>query len=159
MTYRAWISSSLLLIMVAAATGVSLAAWKFGSSPNIIAGSATQPEVESVMVTVAREVEERPATGSSVRGRAPVASSRRSVAVPVRALLKGSNGYQVFVIEPDKDGRPRAHVRQVERGPIFGDEAVIHAGLSSGERVATSGAFRLRNEVLVTIANRSEGDR
>jgi membrane fusion protein (multidrug efflux system) len=59
----------------------------------------------------------------------------------------------VFVIAPDKDGKPRAHVREVESGSVEEDEVLIHSGLSAGERVATSGSFKLREAVLVAIAD------
>jgi membrane fusion protein, multidrug efflux system len=92
-----------------------------------------------------------PAPGASVRVRIPVGSARRAVAVPVSALRKGPGGDQVFVITPDKDGKPRAHVRQVESGAMLGDELVILAGLSPGELVAASGSFKLRESVLVAV--------
>ncbi len=100
-----------------------------------------------------------PAPGASVRIRVPVGPPRKAVAVPVSALRKGPGGDQVFVITPDKDGRIRAHVRQVESGAMIGDEVVIHAGLSSGERVAASGSFKLRESVLVATATEPEGER
>lgn len=93
-----------------------------------------------------------PAPGSAVRVRVPVGSSRKAVAVPVNALRKGPAGDQVFVIEPDQDGKTRARVRQVESGAMFGDEVVIQTGLSAGERVAASGSFKLRDGVLVASA-------
>jgi membrane fusion protein (multidrug efflux system) len=93
--------------------------------------------------------------GSSVRVRVQVGASRKAVAVPVSALRKGPEGDQVFVIREDKDGRARAHVQQVESGAMFGDEVVIHAGLSAGEQVAASGSFKLREAALVAVA----GDR
>jgi membrane fusion protein, multidrug efflux system len=96
-----------------------------------------------------------PSPGSSVRVRVPVGASRKAVAVPVSALRKGPEGDQVFVITQDKDGHARAHVQQVESGAMFGDEVVIHAGLTAGEEVAASGSFKLREAALVAIA----GDR
>ena len=96
--------------------------------------------------------ESAPPPGASVRVRVPVGPPRKAVAVPVSALRKGPGGDQVFVIEPDKEGKPRVHVRQVESGAMLGDEVVIHAGLSAGERVAASGSFKLRDEVLVAVA-------
>src|SRR5437016_2069854 len=72
-------------------------------------------------------------------------------AVPVSALRKGPGGDQVFVIAPDKDGKTRAHARQVASGAMLGDEIVILAGLSAGERVAASGSFKLRDAVRVAI--------
>ena len=57
MNRRSWIGSSLLLLTVAA-VGVGLAAWKYGSIQANAAASANQPEpMESVSVSVARDVE------------------------------------------------------------------------------------------------------
>lgn len=92
-----------------------------------------------------------PAPGASVRVQVPVGPPRKAIAVPVSALRKGPGGDQVFVIEADKEGNTRAHVRQVESGTVLGDEVVIQSGLSAGEQVATSGSFKLRDEVLVAI--------
>jgi membrane fusion protein, multidrug efflux system len=100
-----------------------------------------------------------PAPGASVRVRVPVGSARKAVAVPVSAVKKGPGGDQVFVIEPDQGGKTRAHVRQVESGAMVGDEVVIHAGLSGGERVAASGSFKLREAALVAIAGDHENGR
>jgi len=93
-----------------------------------------------------------PAPGAAVRVRVPVGPPRTAVAVPVSALRKGPGGDHVFVLAPDKDGQTRAHLRPVESGTMLGDEVVIHAGLSPGERVAASGSFKLREAVLVTVA-------
>jgi membrane fusion protein (multidrug efflux system) len=94
-----------------------------------------------------------PAPGASVRIRVPIGSPRRAVAVPASALRKGPGGDHVFVIAPDKDGNTRARVRQVESGPMLGDEVVILAGLSAGEQVAATGSFKLRDAVLIAVAN------
>lgn len=97
-----------------------------------------------------------PSPGASVRVRIPIGLPRQAVAVPVNAMRKGPGGDQVFVIESDKSGKTRAHLRQVESGAMLGDEVVIHAGLSAGERVAVSGSFKLREAVLVAIAGSPE---
>jgi len=116
------------------------------------------PETRNAMVRARIEgAATAPAPGASVRVRVPVGSLRKAVAVPVSALRKGPGGDQVFVIEPDKEGRTRAHVRQVESGAMLGDEVVVHSGLSAGERVASSGSFKLRDAALVTIAGDHEG--
>jgi len=99
-----------------------------------------------------------PAPGSSVRVRVPVGATRKAVAVPVSALRKGPQGDQVFVITNDQDGRSRAHVQQVESGAMFGDEVVIHTGLTAGEQVAASGSFKLRESALVSIAAVGTGE-
>jgi len=92
------------------------------------------------------------APGASVRVRVPVGAAEAAVAIPVSALRKGPDGDHVFVIAPDAAGKPRAHLRQVESGAMLGDEIVIRSGLAAGEKVAASGSFKLREAVLVTIA-------
>jgi membrane fusion protein (multidrug efflux system) len=92
-----------------------------------------------------------PAPGSSVRVLVPVGASRSAVTVPVSALRKGPAGDHVFVVAPDEQGRPRAHVRAVQSGTMLGDEVVIEAGMEAGEQVAASGSFKLREAVLVAI--------
>jgi membrane fusion protein (multidrug efflux system) len=98
-----------------------------------------------------------PAPGAAVRIRVPVGVPRKAVAIPVNALRKGPGGDQVFVIEEDREGKQRAHMRQVESGAMLGDDIVIHTGLTAGERVAASGAFKLRDGVLVVSAREPEG--
>jgi membrane fusion protein (multidrug efflux system) len=92
-----------------------------------------------------------PAPGASVRVRVPVGPARAAVAIPVSALRKGPGGDHVFVIAPDKEGKTRAHVRQVAAGAMLADEVVILSGLAAGERVAASGSFKLRDAVLVAF--------
>ena len=99
------------------------------------------------------QAENAPAPGASVRVQVPVGPSHKAVAVPVSALRKGPNGDHVFVIAPSKDGKPRAQVRRVESGAVVGDEVLILGGLNAGEQVAASGSFKLREQVLVAIAN------
>ncbi|HEY8369072.1 MAG TPA: efflux RND transporter periplasmic adaptor subunit [Thermodesulfobacteriota bacterium] len=94
-----------------------------------------------------------PAPGASVRVVVPAGPTRTAVAIPVSALRKGPEGDHVFVIEADANGKSRAHLRRVESGPVLGDEVLVLDGLSAGEQVAASGAFKLREATLVAIAN------
>jgi membrane fusion protein (multidrug efflux system) len=92
-----------------------------------------------------------PAPGASVRVLVPAGPPGKAVAIPVSALRKGPGGDQVFVISPDKNGKPRAHVRPVRSGEVLGDTVLVHQGLEAGELVATSGSFKLRDSVLVAL--------
>ena len=94
-----------------------------------------------------------PAPGASVRVEVPDGPPRSAVAVPVSALRKGPSGDHVFVIARAEDGRTRAHVRPVQSGPMLATEALIVQGLRAGEQVAASGSFKLRDNVLVTVAD------
>jgi membrane fusion protein (multidrug efflux system) len=94
-----------------------------------------------------------PAPGASVRVRVPIGPTQNAVAIPVSALRKGPGSDQVFVLATDHDGRMRVRSRQVESGPMVGDEVVIHTGLKAGEQVAALGSFKLRDGLLVAIAD------
>ena len=94
-----------------------------------------------------------PAPGASVRVQVPVGAQERVVSVPVSALRKGPGGDHVFVIAADSTGKTRAHQRPVVSGPMLGEEVLVLSGLKAGEQVATSGSFKLREAVLVAVAD------
>jgi len=110
---------------------------------------ATRNAMVRARVDVASKV---PAPGASVRVRIPVGPPTKAVAVPVNALRKGPAGDHVFVVSPDKSGKPRAHVRPVQSGMALGNEVLIYGGLSPGETVAAMGSFKLREDALVAVA-------
>src|SRR5256884_7300383 len=89
------------------------------------------------------------APGASVRVEVPVGPPTAAVAIPVSALRKGPGGDHVFLIAPDSAGKTRAHLQPVRSGPVLDDDVVILSGLTPGQRVATSGSFKLREAVLV----------
>src|SRR6266513_2368382 len=101
------------------------------------------PTTRNAMVR-ARIPSRAPAPGASVRIEVPVGPPTTVVAIPVSALRKGPGGDHVFLIVADSAGRSRAHDR-----PVLDDEVVILNGLTPGQRVATSGSFKLREAVLV----------
>jgi membrane fusion protein (multidrug efflux system) len=97
--------------------------------------------------------ETTPSPGASVRVRIPVGPPGKAIAVPVSALRKGPQGDHVFVLAADSAGKARARLRTVRSGTVLGDEVLIHSGLEPGEQVATSGSFKLREGVLVAVAD------
>ena len=110
------------------------------------------PATRNALVRARIEAGRAPSPGASVRVRVPVGPAEDAVAVPVNALRKGPEGDHVFVITADKDGKPRAYTRTVTSGPVVGGSIVIEKGLEAGEQVAASGSFKLREAVLVAIA-------
>jgi membrane fusion protein (multidrug efflux system) len=109
------------------------------------------PETRTATVRARVEDSDRaPAPGASVRVQVPIGAPQIGVVVPASALRKGPGGDHVFVLADEKGGT-RAHLRQVTAGPILGDEVVILAGLKVGERVASSGSFKLREAALVAV--------
>jgi membrane fusion protein (multidrug efflux system) len=135
-----------------------------GDSPTVMArivalDARVDPTTRNAMIRARVEgTRNVPAPGASVRVRIPVGPQRTVVAIPISALRKGPGGDQVFVIAPDKDGRNRVHIRQVESGPMFGDEIIVHAGLAAGEQIAAVGSFKLREGILIAVAEAVENN-
>jgi membrane fusion protein (multidrug efflux system) len=98
-----------------------------------------------------------PAPGASVRVEVPVGVARTVVAVPASALRKGPGGDHVFVLAEDEHGKTRAHLRAVKVDALQGDTVVVSSGIEAGERIAASGAFKLREAALVALAQPQSG--
>jgi membrane fusion protein (multidrug efflux system) len=107
----------------------------------------------TVRAKLERPAAELPAPGASVHVRVPTGRPERAHVVPASALRKGPDGDHVFVVADAGDGQLRAAVRRVEAGALTGDDVLIRRGLEAGERVASSGSFKLRDGMLVSVAD------
>ncbi len=80
------------------------------------------------------------------------------IALPAPAISYAPYGDSVFVIADLKDpgGQSFRGVRQqfVKLGPSRGDQVAILSGLKPGEEVVTSGVFKLRNGIAVSVNNK-----
>jgi membrane fusion protein (multidrug efflux system) len=84
--------------------------------------------------------------------------TRSVLPVPATAILYATFGDSVFVIDEKKDeksGETELVLRQqfVRLGKTHGDYVDVTEGLKSGERVVTSGVFKLRSGAKVVIDN------
>ncbi|HSD18810.1 MAG TPA: efflux RND transporter periplasmic adaptor subunit [Anaeromyxobacter sp.] len=77
--------------------------------------------------------------------------------IPATAVIFAPHGDSVFAIEQKKDeaGKIQTVARQkfVRLGDRRGDYVAVASGLSAGEQVVSSGAFKLRNGAAVTVDN------
>jgi len=90
-------------------------------------------------------------------------SKHEVLVIPATSVLSAPYGDSVFVIEDQKDlatGAVHQAVRQqfVRLGERRGDFVAVTSGLKSGEVIVTTGAFKLRNGMPVTIDNRLAPD-
>lgn len=113
---------------------------------------ATRSTAVRARVTDASQV---PAPGASVRVRVPASAPIAAISVPVSALRKGPGGDHIFVIKADEKGALRAQARLVQVGPVLGDEVLLLAGVTAGEQVAAHGSFKLRDNVLVVVQQKT----
>lgn len=123
-----------------------------GAAPaTIVAVDArADPTTRNVLVRARTEAAATLAPGASVRVQVPVGPATSAVAVPISALRKGPTGDHVFVIADTPDG-PRAQLRPVQTTAASADDVIVLDGLAAGERVAASGAFKLREGARVAI--------
>ncbi len=82
-------------------------------------------------------------------------SDQNVLVIPSTALLSAPFGNSVYVIEPstNKTGGLVARQQFVKTGPVRGDYVTVESGLKAGEKVASSGVFKLRNGVSVVENN------
>ena len=124
------------------------------SAPAVILALDSRVDPTTRNATVRARIDDKHGAltpGASVRVQVPVGDARVAVAIPASAVRKGPDGDHVFVLVADEAGNLRARVRQVRVDTVAGDEALIEAGLSAGEKVAASGSFKLRDSALVAV--------
>jgi multidrug efflux system membrane fusion protein len=93
--------------------------------------------------------------GLSISTRLLVSTTKNAVVVPDTAVQRGPNGLYVYVVGDDG----KAELRNVKVGPIAGGQALIEGGLSPGERIVTSGHYRVVPGGPVQILNDSRPPR
>ena len=87
-----------------------------------------------------------------------LAQTKKTIVIPGSAVSYAPYGDSVFVIEKQKDpktGKESEVLRQqfVRIGEARGDFVAVNQGLKSGETVVSTGVFKLRNGMAVTINN------
>ena len=70
------------------------------------------------------------------------ASEAAPLVIPSSAVLRTGKRAVVYVEKPDAE-RPTYEGREIVLGPRAGDAFIVTAGLDAGERVVTSGAFKI----------------
>jgi len=95
--------------------------------------------------------------GMFVRVEALLPDEQNVLVIPATSLLSAPYGDSVYVIESKsgKDGKPELIVRQqiVRTGRARGDLLSVVSGLKAGERIVSSGIFKLRNGMSVVENN------
>jgi membrane fusion protein (multidrug efflux system) len=95
--------------------------------------------------------------GMFVQAHVMLGATQSVIALPASAISYAPYGDSVFVVADlkDPDGRTYRGVRQqvVKLGGSRGDQTAVLSGISPGEEVVTSGAFKLRNGAAVQINN------
>ena len=75
------------------------------------------------------------------------------IVLPQAAIQRGQQGLWAYVV----DSAQRARAKPVQIGEADSNNAVVTAGISAGDRVVTSGQYRLQDGALVS-AGTAEAD-
>jgi membrane fusion protein (multidrug efflux system) len=140
------------------------------SADEVVEGriTAINPEVDSatrnvrVQATLANP-KERLHPGMFVNAAVLLPKADQVLVIPATAVLYAPYGNSVFVVE-DRKGRNggaggKAVRQQIVRlGERRGDFVVVASGLKAGDTVVTTGVFKLRNGIAVTVDNRLAPD-
>jgi len=78
--------------------------------------------------------------GLSVSTRLLVKTMQDVVVVPDSAVQRGPNGLFAYVVTPDG----KAQLRDLKVGPIEDGQALVEAGLAAGDKIITSGHYRVQ---------------
>lgn len=78
--------------------------------------------------------------GLSVTTRLLVSTVDNAIVVADRAVQRGPNGLYVYVAKPDG----KAELRNVKVSRIEGGQALVEQGLAAGDRIVTSGHYRVQ---------------
>jgi len=96
--------------------------------------------------------------GMFVRAEVLLPSDQPVLVIPASAVLSSPYGESVYVIEPSDSTNTVgaglvARQQFIRTGRARGDSVAVETGLKPGERVASSGVFKLRNRMPVTENN------
>ncbi len=121
--------------------------------------TAINPLVESetrnvqVQATVLNK-EERLRPGMFVNVAVDLSVPSKVMIIPATAVLYAPYGDSVFIIEKSKEREGEVLRQQFVRlGEKRGDFIVVSSGLGEGERIVSTGVFKLRNGQAVTVDN------
>ena len=76
-------------------------------------------------------------------------AAQNVVLLPNSAVVRDQFGTYVFLLNQDEQSNYRAKRLTVEAGEHVGEQQIIKSGLNGGELIATDGAFKLREGLLV----------
>lgn len=95
--------------------------------------------------------------GMFVRAEVGLSAGQNAIAIPASSIQYAPYGDTVFVVEQMKDEQGAAYTgvrsQTVELGPKRGNQVAVLKGLKSGDTVVTSGTFKLRPGVAISVHN------
>jgi RND family efflux transporter MFP subunit len=78
-------------------------------------------------------------------------STEPGLTIPVVAVSRINGQYFAFVIEPGAGGAPTARQRQIDIGPVVGNDYVVRGGLKPGEQLVVAGIQKIGDGMPVQV--------
>lgn len=104
-----------------------------------------------------QDTERRLKPGVLVEVNVPISDSQTAIILPVTAIRRDNFGAYIYRIEKtgDEQGNQtwRAKKQSIVIGPNQGDQVIVLGGVEKGDIVATNGAYKLHDGLLVNIHN------
>ena len=89
--------------------------------------------------------------GDSVRVVIEYGQELTTTAVPPEAIRRAPMDTFVYVVELDKEQKPRAQPRTINVGKTIGDKVAVITGLQADDQVVADGSFKLHEGALISI--------
>ncbi len=113
--------------------------------------------VDNPVIEGATDGAQRLRAGMFLQVRVPVEAPAPRIVVPATAVRRTTYGDNVWIVSPGDTAKDphdlRASMRPVRLGPAIGEDIIILDGLKAGERIATTGSFKLREGAKVIDAD------
>lgn len=88
----------------------------------------------------------------------PINKVEDLITIPSSAIQHDQFGQHIYVLEKDQQDNFRSYQRVIKSSVKQGDYSIIVSGLSTGEIVATEGAFKLRDGLLIYIKKENKNE-
>ena len=107
-----------------------------------------------------QDTERRLKPGALVEVNVPIGDSQAAIILPATAIRRDNFGAYIYRIDKkiDEQGNKtqRAKKQSIIIGPNQGDRAVVLDGVEKGDIVATNGAYKLRDGMLVNVQKQQQ---
>lgn len=80
-------------------------------------------------------------------------NNAKAISIPVKTLLKNTDGYYVFIAE-EKDGKMYANQVPIKTGAVSGDQIEVLTGLKVGDKMVTTGFQGINDGNLLKISDK-----
>jgi multidrug efflux system membrane fusion protein len=144
----------LLQARLAAKQALTVQAWDKGSTKQLATGrvstidNAIDASTDTIKVkAVFPNVDDALFPNQSVGVRLQLDTLKDALAVPQAAVLRGAQGFYVYVVENDNT----VSIRVIKPGVADGDWMAVEGAVQAGEKVVVDGVDRLRNGAKVEV--------